>query len=97
MDKIVIVEYLPAYAKSVAEMWNASSDGWNGRNFCSSEAKVLQSESSSSYLNLYLAMQGDKVLGYAKLTKYAEEEGVAYIELLNALPSHHGQGIAATW
>ncbi len=93
MDKIVIVEYLPAYAKSVAEMWNASSDGWNGRNFCSSEAKVLQSESSSSYLNLYLAMQGDKVLGYAKLTKYAEEEGVAYIELLNALPSHHGQGI----
>ncbi len=93
MCKATIVEYSPQYAKAVAEMWNHSSEGWNGRVFNESEAKVLRDEACVSYLNLYLAVEEEKVLGYAKLTKYAEENGVAYIELLSVLPSHHGKGI----
>lgn len=93
MSKAIIVEYSPLYAKAVADMWNNSSEGWNGRVFNKSEAKVLRDEACVSYLNLYLAVEADMVLGYAKLTKYAEENGVAYIELLSVLPSYHGKGI----
>lgn len=93
MEQILIVDYTPAYAGAIADMWNASGDGWNGRIFNKSEARVLQDEASASYLNLYLSVQGGQVLGYAKLTDYVEEAGVAYIELLNVLPSHHGMGI----
>ena len=93
MNSRRIVEYSPAFAAAVAEMWNASSDGWNGRIFNSNEAKVLQDEARTSYRNLFLSVHSGKVLGYAKLTDYAEEPGVAYIELLNVLPTLHGQGI----
>lgn len=88
-----IVEYLPIHAAAVASMWNRSSEGWNGRVFNKSEAKVQQEESATAYLNLYLAMKGDLVIGYAKLTKYFLENGVAYIELLSVDPAYHGQGI----
>lgn len=93
MSPIRITEYSPLYASGVADMWNASGEGWNGRIFNSSAARVMADVASSSYLNLYLAVEGEVVLGYAKLTDYAEEAGVAYIELLNVVPSHHGRGI----
>ncbi|MBP8705741.1 MAG: GNAT family N-acetyltransferase, partial [Candidatus Cloacimonas sp.] len=93
MSPITIVEYHPSYAKAIAEMWNNSSEGWNGRVFNSTEEKVLQQESGTQYLNLYLAVENEKVIGYAKLTRYVEEKGVAYIEMLSVLPSYHGKGI----
>jgi len=93
MSPITIVEYHPSYAKAIAEMWNNSSEGWNGRVFNSTEEKVLQQESGTKYLNLYLAVENEKVIGYAKLTRYVEEKGVAYIEMLSVLPSYHGKGI----
>jgi len=93
VSQISIVEYDPIYAHAIAEMWNNSSDGWNGRVFNSTEEKVLQQESSTKYLNLYLAVESEKVVGYVKLTRYPEEKGVAYIEMLSVLPSYQGKGI----
>jgi len=93
MSQTQIVEYSHQFAKAVADMWNASGEGWNGRVFNSSEARVCQEESSTRYLNLYLSVEGERVMGYAKLTDYTEEPGVAYIELLNVIPIHHGKGI----
>jgi len=93
MEPICIVEYAPRYARSIAEMWNCSSDGWMGRNFNSSEEKVLEQEGKGSYLNLYLAVAGDEVLGYARLAMYPAEAGVSYIEMLSVIPAYHGKGI----
>lgn len=93
MEKIRIVEYQAQYAKSIAEMWNRSADGWMGRSFNSSEAKVLEEEGKGSYLNLYLAVVDDEVLGYARLAMYPEEAGVSYIAMLSVIPEHHGKGI----
>ncbi|HPS60468.1 MAG TPA: GNAT family N-acetyltransferase [Candidatus Cloacimonas sp.] len=93
MFQISIVEYDSIYAQAIAEMWNNSSDGWNGRVFNSTEEKVLQQESGTKYLNLYLAVESEKVVGYVKLTRYPEEKGVAYIEMLSVLPSYQGKGI----
>ncbi len=93
MARIEYTEYDPAYAKAVAAMWNRSSDGWNGRVWNSSETKVLQEERDSVYLKLWLALSGAEVIGYAKLTKYSLEEGVAYVELISVDPAWHGQGV----
>lgn len=87
------VEYDSRYAKAIADLWNRSSEVWNGTVFNSSEAKVLLEESSVAYLNLYLVTIGDLVIGYAKLANYSEEKGVAYIELLTVDPQYHGKGI----
>lgn len=90
---ISYVEYEPRHARAIADMWNRSAEGWQGRFWNSSEAKVLQEQQNSPYLNLYLAVEGAEVIGYARLCAYTEERGVAYIEMLNVLPERHGQGI----
>ncbi|MDD4309598.1 MAG: hypothetical protein PHO32_04400 [Candidatus Cloacimonetes bacterium] len=59
----IIIEYDPIYAKSIAEMWNNSGEGWNGDNTHHSETSVRDKEAISSHLNLYLALMGDKVVG----------------------------------
>ncbi|MBW6514690.1 MAG: GNAT family N-acetyltransferase [Candidatus Syntrophosphaera sp.] len=93
MAEISYVEYEPRHAKAIADMWNRSAEGWMGRFWNSSEARVLQEQQNSPYLNLYLAVEGTEVIGYARLCAYSEERGVAYIEMLNVLPTRHGQGI----
>lgn len=93
MAQVVYTEFDPRFAKAVAAMWNRSGDGWNGRVWNSSETKVLQEERDSPYLNLWLALAGGEVIGYAKLTKYSMEDGVAYVELISVDPAWHGQGI----
>ncbi len=93
MPDIVYTEYEPRLAKAIADMWNRSGEGWQGRFWNSSESKVLLEQQNSPYLNLYLALEGDEVLGYARLCNYSHESGVAYIEMLNVVPPRHGQGI----
>ncbi len=93
MAGIVYTEYESRHAKAVATMWNNSTEGWMGRAWNSSEAKVLQEQQTSPYLNLYLAFEGEAVVGYARLCEYGYEANVAYVEMLNVLPSHHGRGI----
>lgn len=93
VETMKVVDYDPSYAREVAEMWNRSSSGWMGRDFNSSEEKVLEDEAKDSYHNLYLAVSNEQVLGYAKLSKYAEEKDVAYIDLLSVDPMYHGKGI----
>ncbi|HPT71689.1 MAG TPA: GNAT family N-acetyltransferase [Candidatus Cloacimonadota bacterium] len=93
MSQIEIVEYQPTYAKAIAEMWNRSSSGWNGRQFNKTEQIVLQEEENSPYLNLYLAVDDTLVIGYASFARYAEEKGVSYIEMLSVDPAWHGKGI----
>lgn len=63
MSQVEYTEYDPQFAKAVADMWNRSSEGWNGRVWNSSEARVLQEERDSSHLNLWLALSGKEVVG----------------------------------
>ncbi|MBD8070189.1 GNAT family N-acetyltransferase [Bacillus sp. PS06] len=92
-SKIEIVEYHEGLAKGVAEMWNLSRDGWGGDSHVTTEEKVLVQEANSGNLNLYLAMDGDKVVGYCGLCEYREDEGALYIPLLNVRTDYHGQKI----
>ncbi len=93
MSSIIYTEYEPRLAQAIADMWNHSGEGWQGRFWNSSANKVLLEQQNSPYLNLYLAMDADEVIGFARLCNYAHEPGVAYIEMLNVVPDRHGQGI----
>jgi len=93
MTEFKLVEYNPKYAKAIADMWNCSDSGWNGRKFSSTEESIIQKEAVSSYLNLYLALDGNKVIGYCKLSKYFAEEATLYIDLLSVDPAYHGQKV----
>ena len=93
MAQVEYTEYDPSFAKAVAAMWNRSSAGWNGQVWNSSEARVLQEERDSAHLNLWLALSGEDVVGYAKLAKYDMEPGVAYVELISVDPAWHGKGV----
>jgi ribosomal protein S18 acetylase RimI-like enzyme len=92
-QKIKIVEYHEGLAAGVAEMWNLSRDGWGGDSHVTTEEKVRIQEANSSNLNLYLAMDEDKVVGYCGLSEYREDEGALYIPLLNARSDYHGRKI----
>ena len=54
MNKVNIVEYSPCYAKSVAEMWRKSSEGWNGFYTDTTEEEILTKHEGTTNINTYL-------------------------------------------
>ncbi|HET7579450.1 MAG TPA: GNAT family N-acetyltransferase [Bacillales bacterium] len=93
MGSLKIVEYEPKLAAAVARMWTDSQENWGGSSAVRTEQEVLQQEANSSNLNLYIAMDGDKAVGYCGLSEYKGDEGALYIPLLNVLPEYHGKKI----
>lgn len=75
MEGLKIVEYTPAYAKAIAEMWQRSTEGWNGENGNETEETVLAAHENSTDINTYLAVLGDEVLGYCAFSRYVKDEG----------------------
>jgi len=93
MEGLKIVEYTPAYARGIAEMWQKSTEGWNGENGNETEETILTAHANSTDLNTYLAVLGDEVLGYCAFTRYLKDEGALHIRRLNARYDCHGKGI----
>lgn len=96
MEGLKIVEYTPAYAKAVAEMWQKSTEGWNGEMANETEETVLAEHAATANINTYLAVLGGEVLGYCGFSRYREDEGALYISTLNARYDYHGKGIGKT-
>ena len=96
MENLKIVEYTPAYARAVAEMWQKSNEGYNGECGDETEETVLAEHAASANINTYLAVLGDEVLGYCGFSRYREDEGALYISTLNARFDYHGRGIGKT-
>lgn len=93
MEPVRLVEYTPALAKQLAEMWNLSGDNWGGFSTAYTEETVREEEAASSALNVYLAMDGDEVVGYCSLFEYREDEGSLYVQTLNVRPDYHNKKI----
>ncbi len=93
MEDIRIVEYEPSWAKAVADMWNKSSEGWNGSITSKTEDSVLREHENASHLNVFLAVKGDEVIGYCSFDEYFMDEGALFINLLNVRPDYHGKKI----
>lgn len=93
MTNIRIVEYVPSYAKSLADMWRKSSEGWNGFYLDTTEEEMLTKHEGTTNINTYLALMGEEVVGYCAFSEYLEDEGALYIKTLNARFDLHGKGI----
>ncbi|MEK3742444.1 GNAT family N-acetyltransferase [Brevibacillus sp. FSL K6-0770] len=93
MESISIVLYRPELAAAVADMWNASRDSWGGGNSITTAEQIRQEEARSDALAVYLAMDGESVVGYCSLAEYREDTGALYIPLLNVRPDYHGKKV----
>ncbi|MBN8235833.1 GNAT family N-acetyltransferase [Halobacillus kuroshimensis] len=90
---LTIVEYHDGLAGSTAEMWNESRGEWGGDLVVTTAEDVKEKENASTNLNLFLALDGDKVVGYCGLSEYREDQEALYIPLLNVHPDYHGRKI----
>ncbi|MEC3885106.1 GNAT family N-acetyltransferase [Halobacillus sp. HZG1] len=90
LERVNIVEYEDKYAASVAKMWNESRDNWGGDAVVTTAEDVVEKESQSTNLHLFLAVVEDEVVGYCGLSEYKEDTGALYIPLLNVHPGYQG-------
>ncbi|MCT8137931.1 GNAT family N-acetyltransferase [Anaerobacillus sp. CMMVII] len=91
--KVKIVEYDTRLAGKVADMWNNSLEGWGGERTVMTEEHVRTQEENSTNKHLYIALDGDKAVGYCGLSEYRDDEGALYIPLLNVRDDYHGKKI----
>ncbi|KTD87391.1 GNAT family N-acetyltransferase [Paenibacillus etheri] len=89
-EQIRIIEYDPSYAKAVAEMWNRSNESWGGGTNQRTEDTVRREMEISSNLNVFLAVDGEEVVGFCSFAHYRQDEGALYVPLLNVRPDYHG-------
>ena len=94
MNKVIqIVKYHEGLAAGIAKMWNLSRDSWGGDTRVKTEEQVKTTEANSDNIELYLALDGEEVVGYCGLSEYKEDTGSLYIPLLNVRPDYHGHKI----
>ncbi len=92
-NDIIIKKYSDKYAAKVADMWNKSSGGWNGEEFNETEEKIISKHKSMTYLDVYLALYENDVVGYCMISEDNLEENVLYIDLLNVRTDMHGKRV----
>ncbi|WP_438432764.1 GNAT family N-acetyltransferase [Gorillibacterium sp. sgz500922] len=92
-DSIRIVEYEPAYAKALAEMWNRSNESWGGGTHQRTEDSVRREMANSTNLHVFLAVDGEEVVGFCSFSHYRSDEGALYVPLLNVRPDYHGRKV----
>jgi ribosomal protein S18 acetylase RimI-like enzyme len=88
-----IVKYNHSYAAEVAKMWNMSRDAWGGSETLKTEESVIKEESTKGYINLYLAIDEDEVVGYCGFSIYEGDKDTSYLPLLNVRPDYHGKKV----
>ena len=93
LDTIQIVEYDPSYAQAIADMWNCSQESWGGGNRVRSAENVAQDMENAGNLRVFLAIQGNEVIGFCSFSHYKMDEGALYVPLLNVRPDYHGRKV----
>jgi len=90
---IKIVEYEPSLAASIAEMWNLSNDDWGGSGSLSTASQIISEHEMASHFNVYIAMDGDTVIGYCSFARYFDDANTLYVYLLGVRPDYKGKKI----
>ncbi len=88
-----IVEYNHSYAAAVADMWNRSMESWGGGHSRRTPESVIQDMDSTINLHVFLAMDGEEVVGFCSFSHYQLDEGALYVPLLNVRPDYHNRKV----
>jgi ribosomal protein S18 acetylase RimI-like enzyme len=89
-----IVDYHEKFAKTLADMWNESEEGWPGgltRGTPMTTQRVREDEKKFIRLGSYIVMEKSKAIGYVRVSPYHEEKEAAYVSWLNVIPEYHGK------
>jgi ribosomal protein S18 acetylase RimI-like enzyme len=93
---IRIVEYNHSYAAAVADMWNRSTESWGGGHSRRTAESIIQDMDSTINLHVFLAVDGDEVVGFCSFSHYMLDEGALYVPLLNVRPDYHNRKLGKT-
>lgn len=91
-----IKEFQPEDAAAVARLWQASDAGWPdgfAYNVLPAPEEILTEVAEENNLNIYIAWLDGKAVGFANIVPQPDDDGAAYLGLLNSDPAYHGQGI----
>ena len=90
---IKIVEYNPSLAQAICDMWAKSGDDWGGDSGVRTPQQIIDEHSAAANYNVYLALDGDAVVGYCSFSRYYYDANTTYIPLLNVQADYQGKGI----
>src|SRR5690625_3482238 len=93
MSAIRIIEYEPKYAQSIAFMWNESRAFWGGDSNIRSAEAIRREHETSTDLHVFLALDGEEVVGYCSFSEYKRDVQAMYVPLLNVRPDYHGKKV----
>lgn len=82
-------------AARLAEMWNASDEGWPGGvtgGVPITAERQLERLGQGDQLAVYVVEEDERFLGYGDLSACKGRADLAYLGLLNVRPDHHGRG-----
>ena len=94
---IKIVDYAHSFASSLAEMFNACTqnedEDWGGESGISTASQVISEHEAASHFNVYLALDGDEVVGYCSFGRYYADANTLYIPLLGVRPDYRNKKV----
>jgi len=90
---IKIVEYEPSLAAGIAEMWNLSQEDWGGSGILQTASQIITSHETSSNINVYIALDGDTVVGYCSFARFWADANTLYIPLLGVRTDYKNKKI----
>ena len=90
---IIIAEYEPKLAEGIARMWNMSNSAWGGESGITTARQVIDQHSTASHFNVYIAIDGEEVVGYCSLARFWLDADTLVVNLLNVRPDYHGKKV----
>ena len=94
---IKIVEYDHSLAEGLAEFWNIcgqEEDGdWGGDSEISSASQIIAQHNAESNFNVYIALDGEAVVGYCSYSRYYYDANTMYVKLLGVRPDYRSKKI----
>jgi len=95
LGDFMIKEFQVEDAQSLADMFNASDEGWPGgftHGMPVTAEVVLDYRKKEDTISTLVVWDGDKIVGMLELTEFWRDTDVLYVGFLNVIPTHHGKG-----
>lgn len=92
-DGIKVVEYQDCLAQAVADLFNSDKEDWGGSSETRTAEQIIRNHSTNAALNVYVAMDGDKAVGYCRFEKYFKDADTLYIGYLDVHVDYQGKKI----
>lgn len=91
----MIKEFQREDAQKLADMFNASDEGWPGgftHGMPVTGEVILDWKKKEDAISMFVVWERDKIVGMLELMEFWRDTNVLYVGFLNVIPSHHGKG-----